>query len=258
LAVIAGLRLRWELMRWRSAGRQAQLWWRDDDVAGACPVLERLLALAQSAGAPLTLAVIPASALAGLSQRLAGTRDVTTAQHGADHVNRRVGPAAGEFPPEWSGGEVRAAILAGWMRMRRLPGALKVFVPPWNDIHPQLPAVLAAEGYAAWSAHGALGADMAGAVARIDVHLDLLRWRGGARFRGRRRFLGELAAQLRRRRRAGRWGAPIGLLTHHLAHDERAWAFLAEFLPWAAREPALAWRGLEDLIDAELGCAARP
>src|SRR5438132_1435783 len=74
---------------------------------------------------------------------------------------------------------------------------------------------------------------------RIDAHLDLLRWRGGARFRGDAAMAEALRAALRERRRLQRWDAPIGLLTHHLDHDAAAWTFLDRFLAWSSRQPAL-------------------
>jgi len=246
------LALRLELARWRRAGRTARLWWRDDDAAGGSAALDRLLQASRAAGAPLTLAVVPAGDMAGLSARLARAPLVSVAQHGVDHRNRRIGPAAGEFPHDWTLEDVEISLRRGWSLMQRLPRAERVFVPPWNDVHPQLEAALAACGYAGWSVNGAVGA--AGPVARTDVHLDLLRWRGGARFRGRGRFLRALTAELRRRRRAGLWTAPIGLLTHHLAHDEPAWSFLEAFLRWTARRGDMAWLGLPEL----LGEAAAP
>lgn len=237
-----------ELRRWSAAGRRARLWWRDDDAAGASANLDRLLRLSRSAGAPLTLAVIPGGDLRGLAERLSDAPRVTVAQHGLDHVNRRLGPHAGEFPHDWPALEVAVALGRGWRRLRHLPGARLVFVPPWNDIHPGLVEALTMAGYLGWSAYGALG--QAAKPPRIDAHLDLLRWRPGARFRGRRRLLNAFAAELRRRRRAGAWEAPIGLLTHHLAHDEPAWAFLSAFLTWTLAHPAVGWVGLDDLFGA--------
>jgi hypothetical protein len=35
---------------------------------------------------------------------------------------------------------------------------------------------------------------------------------------------------LAERRRAGLWDEPLGLLSHHLDHDEDAWRFLEVFL----------------------------
>ncbi|HEY0437010.1 MAG TPA: polysaccharide deacetylase [Phenylobacterium sp.] len=241
-----------ELRRWRAAGRRARLWWRDDDAAGPWPSLDRLLAASTAADVPLTLAVVPSGDMRALAVRLTRAPLVVAAQHGLDHLNRRKGPEAGEFPHDWTRPEVIAALRRGWSLMGPLPRTTRVFVPPWNDVHPQLPAALGAAGYAAWSASGELSEldDNPSGLSRIDVHLDLLRWRGGARFRGEGRFLRALANELRRRRLAGRWSAPIGLLTHHLDHDAAAWAFLTRFLAWSAREPALEWTALEDLIGA--------
>ncbi|WP_372785706.1 polysaccharide deacetylase [Phenylobacterium sp.] len=234
-----------EAGRWRRAGRTARLWWRDDDAAGPSPRLDRLLAISRETKVPLTLAVVPGGDMPALAARLADTAGVAVVQHGVDHQNRRAGSVAGEFPHDWTESQVEAELRRGWRLIQGLPRAQRVFVPPWNDIHPRLQAALRAGGYAAWSANGALGG---GAPARADVHLDLLRWRGGARFRGQGRLLAALAAEMRRRRRAGLWDAPIGLLTHHLVHDEAAWGFLADFLRWTSRRPEFAWVSLTHLV----------
>jgi hypothetical protein len=126
-------------------------------------------------------------------------------------------------------------------------------VPPWNDAHPLLERALASCGYAGWSVNGemASGERRPGdGLPRVDVHLDLMRWRGGARFRGKGRFLKAFRMELRRRRRAGLWDAPIGLLTHHLAHDEASWAFLESFLRRTARRAEFTWVALPALIRA--------
>jgi hypothetical protein len=235
-----------ELRRWRAQGRQVRLWWRDDDARAPSPELDRLLTIAH--GRPLALAVIPDGDLARLAAHLQGVGGVSVIQHGVDHTNRRDGPSAGEFPHEWRRIRVATQIRAGWARLNRMPGALPVFTPPWNDIHPDLPAVLGDCGYLGWSAWGEDSA--LGQPPRIDTHLDLMRWKGGARFRGEAKFLGELRRLLTARRRAGLWDAPVGLLTHHLVHDEAAWAFLAQFLDWTSRQPGLAWTGLPDLLAA--------
>jgi len=237
-----------ELRRWGAAGARARLWWRDDDAAGLTPGLDRLLAAAAAADIPLTLAVIPSGDIGALATRLARAPRAQAAQHGVDHLNRRQGREAGEFPHDWPAAEVTAQLRRGWSLMAGLPRSLAVYVPPWNDAHPELAAALSAAGYAGWSANGTLGG-VGDGLPRIDVHLDLLRWRGGARFRGRGRFLGTLARELRRRRLAGRWDAPIGLLTHHLDHDAAAWAFLGRFLAWSGREPALEWVALGAILE---------
>ncbi len=235
-----------ELRRWRRAGRTARLWWRDDDAAGGSAALDRLLQASRATGVPLTLAAVPAGDMAGLAARLARASLVTVVQHGVDHQNRRSGPAAGEFPHDWSRHELEIALHRGWSLLQTVPRAQPIYVPPWNDVHPELEAALGAGGYAGWSVNGELAPE---GLARVDAHLDLMRWRGGARFRGRGRFLKTLTGELARRRRAGLWAAPIGVLTHHLAHDEAAWRFLEAFLAWTARDE-FAWAALSDLLAA--------
>jgi hypothetical protein len=244
------LKLSRELARWRKAGRTARLWWRDDDAAGASAALDRLLQASRATGVPLTLAVVPAGDMRSLAGRLARASMVNVVQHGVDHRNRRGGPAAGEFPHDWPRRDLETALRRGWSLLQAVPRSQPVYVPPWNDAHPELEAALGACGYAGWSANGELAPAVRedGGPPRLDVHLDLLRWRGGARFRGRGRLLSALADELRRRRLAGRWEAPIGLLTHHLAHDERAWRFLEAFLAWSAARGELAWVALPAVL----------
>jgi hypothetical protein len=240
-----------ELRRWRAAGRTARLWWRDDDASGSATaldrqLLDRLVELSRLTATPLALAVVPVGELSGLAMRLDGAELVSVTQHGVDHQNRREGPAAGEFPYDWSQRQIADALAAGWSRLATLPRALKVFVPPWNDVHPRLERALGAGGYAGWSANGLVSAS--GTCPRLDVHLDLMRWRGGPRFRGAGKLSAGLAAELRRRRRTGLWEAPIGLLSHHLAHDAAAWSFLDDFLRWSAAQPELSWVSLPELL----------
>jgi hypothetical protein len=242
-----------ELGRWRRAGRTAQLWWRDDDAAGGSAALDRLLQASRASGVPLTLAAVPAGDMTGLAARLARTSLVSVVQHGVDHQNRRGGPAAGEFPHGWTQNELEIALRRGWSLLQAIPRAQPVYVPPWNDIHPQLEAALGVCGFVGWSVSGGLAAacDLGErGLPRVDAHLDLMRWRGGARFRGQGRFLKTLAGELARRRKAGLWAAPLGILTHHLAHDARAWRFLEAFLTWSLSRREFAWAALPDLLRA--------
>ena len=146
------------------------------------------------------------------------------------------------FAPHADRDVITAALTEGWGRLAALPGAVKLFVPPWNAVHPVLPRALDDAGYLGWSAWDA--ARSPGPPPRVDAHLDLLRWGGGARFRGAGAFLARMTRLLAQRRKAGDWAQPIGVLTHHLDHDEAAWRFLAQLL--ARRD--LDWRGLPDLL----------
>lgn len=234
-----------ELRRWRAAGHRATLWWRDDDARVPSAELDRLLAI--RGRAPLTLAVIPDGDMVALGARLIDAAGVSVVQHGVDHQNRRLGAVAGEFPPDWRRIRVATQVRAGWRRLAVLPAVERIFVPPWNDVHPELPVVLSDCGYEGWSAWGQVSDD-GEPTPRIDAHLDLMRWKGGARFRGEAKFLGELRGLLTERRRTGQWLAPVGLLTHHLAHDEAAWAFLDRFTRWSEGHSDVVWRSLPELL----------
>jgi hypothetical protein len=84
-----------------------------------------------------------------------------------------------------------------------------------------------------------------GPLRRLDAHLDLLRWSDIPHFRGKGKFLGDLRRQLARRRRANMLALPVGLLTHHLDHDEAAWCFLGNFIDFAKAHFEI--RGYSDL-----------
>jgi hypothetical protein len=181
---------------------------------------------------------------------LAGAQDVSVAQRGLDHQNRLTEPTAGL---DLQRSRLGALLRRGWALIKTLPYAEPVFVPPCNDVHPELEAALLDCGYAGWSASAEMEASYV--LPRVDVHLDLLGWSGGARFPGRRKFLGALASELAIRRRSRCWRAPIGLLTHHLDQDARAWSFLEDFLEWSGSQRAIVWLSLGELLPGALGRA---
>jgi hypothetical protein len=215
-----------ELWRWRRLGQTPRIWWRDDDTRAPSAALDRLLKAA--GGLPLALAVVPDGDLAALAARLGPEPSVTVSQHGVDHVNRR---GADQPPNEYPAGStieaVVARIVAARGRMQEAGLEPAFYTPPWNQIDETLAAALPETGFTALSAAAPARA-VAGTV-RFDSHLDILRWKGGVRFRGYGRVLAALTRQLRRRRLGKAFDAPIGLLTHHLVHDDPAWAFIAWF-----------------------------
>jgi hypothetical protein len=239
-----------ELRRWTQAGKRARLWWRDDDARSPSRALRRLLDLSDHHAVPLTLAVIPDSEPLRLAPLLARRTQVRVIQHGVSHADHGQAAAGGEFAPEMTREDIVRELSSGWAALRGLPGLFPAFAPPWNDIHPALPAALRCFGFVGLSGWGELSP--ATRPFRIDAHLDLMRWRGGPRFRGRGRFEADLRAALALRRRQGSWAAPIGLLTHHLAQDEAAWKYLAEFLAWSRRRPEFEWTALDALVAVEL------
>lgn len=233
-----------ELARWRARGHKPRLWWRDDDAGEAVPALERLLALSVGRGLPITLAVIPHKMTPALPA-LVVRQGVTVAQHGTDHRDRSGGGPSTEFPPSEPPASIATRLAEGWARLEPLPNRIPLFVPPWNALSDSLIAGLPLAGFRGLSATGQPW-PLREPLPRLDVMIDLLRWKPAPAFRGTRAILRRLKRALRERRRTGRWDAPIGLLTHHLDHDEATWAFI-ESLP-ARLGTKVSWLGHEDLI----------
>ncbi|USQ96794.1 polysaccharide deacetylase family protein [Caulobacter sp. RL271] len=219
-----------ELRLWAKAGHAPVLWWRDDDARGPTGPLEQLLSLARRREAPLTLAAIAGPHLTDLVRRVETEPGVEIAVHGFRHVNRQPeGRGFGEIVEgdevEWVRSQLRATVMA----FHRAGVAPSLFVPPWNNLRPQLLEALPDSPLSAVSGFDQ-NAGVTGGVARLDAHLDVLRWKDGARFRGTWKFLSRMRRLLKQRRLAGQWNQPIGLLTHHLDHDHATWLFLEQFL----------------------------
>ncbi len=221
-----------EIARWREAGRSAELWWRDDDAADAGPALDRLLAVHRETEVPLALAVVPAKATEALAQRVSGESGVDVLQHGYAHVNHA---AASEKKTELGTHRPVMMVLGelgtGWLALERLfgPRALPVLVPPWNRIAAPLVPTLPEIGFVALSTFGGRRrAEPVRGLKQINTHLDVVDWKGGRGFVGEEAALAVLVHALGESR--SRSGEPVGVLTHHLAMDERGWDFLRSLL----------------------------
>src|SRR5579863_305273 len=232
-----------ELDRWERAGRVASLWWRDDDAVTDTPQLGELLRLAEEA--PIALAVIPALARPELAAAVHGRPLVTVLQHGWQHANRAEHGKKSEYPRERSASVVAAEIGAGWARLKALFGrrALAVLVPPWNRFAGEFLPLLSGNGIAGISTMvSPRGSASPSGVVAIDVHVDLVAWRGDRGFIGAGVALGGLVDHLR----AQRLNAPdsagaIGILTHHLIMDDPTAAFLDRLILLTRGHAAARW-----------------
>jgi hypothetical protein len=235
-----------ELDRWASEGRTACFWWRDDDAIAATPVLDRLIGLHHSSGAPLALAVIPAQAEPGLAERLTSEPRIAALQHGYAHHNHAgSSEKKSEFPNNRSLIERLADLRAGHDRLRGLvaPGQLQpVFVPPWNRLAPDCLPAMPDLGLTAVSTFGARGSYWAApGLAALNTHIDPIDWHGHDNAATAERSLAVTCAHLRAMRAGQQDLQPLGLLTHHLRHDETIWAFAAAFLSRTASHAAVHW-----------------
>ncbi len=210
-------------------GTRLRFWLRDDDAVDVTPALERLSDLCAVAGLPVLLAVIPAGITADLAGWLAAQPLFTPCQHGLAHTNHA---ASGERACELGGDRPDAVVLAelraGRGRLRAALGPVApsdILVPPWNRIRDSLVPQLPALGFTALSTFK--GPQPRVALPRLDCDLDIIDWRNGRHGRSDEDLCARLVRLIDG---AIATGEAIGLLTHHLAHDEAAWGFLARLL----------------------------
>jgi hypothetical protein len=237
-----------ELDAWAKQGKTARLWWRDDDAVAPTPQLEALVELA--ADIPLGLAVIPALARSELADALDDASRVAVLQHGWCHANHGGGGKKSEFPADRQPAEVACELRAGRERLSALFGDrfVPVLAPPWNRFAPEFDALLREAGLLGVS-------DLAGhreipptGIAALDVHLDLVDWRGHRGFIGEEVALAGLTEELRARRLGAEQDTAIGILTHHLVMDAPAAAFLSELLDLTRLHRAVRWVGPAEML----------
>lgn len=243
----AWLPLMMELARWKEAGRTAEFWLRDDDAVEPTEPLDRLLGLTEKFGVPVTLAVIPAFTGNALASRLAGALQVTVAVHGWSHENHAPdGEKKQELGRHRERGIVLDELRRGLSRITNLHGQRMVplLVPPWNRIHPDLLPDLMPLGFTALSAFGPA---RPAAIRTINSNVDLMDWHGTRGCRDHGLIARDIAEQLAR---AFEGGDAVGILTHHLVHDEAAWAFLQRLFELTASHTACRWRSIRELIAA--------
>ncbi|MGO7905031.1 polysaccharide deacetylase family protein [Rhizobium leguminosarum] len=237
-----------ELDRWQAAGRVARFWLRDDDAVEPTQALETLMALAGQSEVPLTLAVIPGLTGDALAARLVEDAAVAVAVHGWSHANH-AGP---ERKKQELGGDRPADVVLGelgegFRLLQRLHPArfLPVLVPPWNRIDAALIPALPGLGFAALSVYGR--AKQGGPVPLLNTHVDIIDWHGTRGGRSETDLVAELVAELRHRFAGS--DEPVGVLTHHLAHDAAAWDFLSVLFATTRRHPAVRWSPAAALLE---------
>lgn len=223
-------------------GRQARFWWRDDDAVEDTAELRRLVDRARHFGAPVLLAVVPAQARANLVPLLGA--GVTAAVHGFAHINH-AGP--GEKKQELGSHRgVQAALdelSSGRDRLLDLFGErlAPVLVPPWNRIAPEIAARLPDIGFRGMSTFGPEDRiEPVTGLTVVNTHLDPIDWHG-SRSLGDTGLLIDLAVRHVRQCAAGGKTAALGLLTHHLVHDDAIWSFIDAFLERTAVREGVRW-----------------
>lgn len=243
--------LQGELARWIHANRSAKFWLRDDDAVEPTAALDRLIRLANDFDVPTTLAVIPAHTGDALAERLATERWISVAVHGWSHENhaskdRKKQELGSDHPQEL----VLRQLREGCMLLARLyPDRFApVLVPPWNRIDAALLPFLGACGFKALSVFGPARPTET-SVPQINTHVDLMDWHGTRGCRDHAELVAAIVEQLRQRFDGS--GEPIGILTHHLVHDESAWVFLTKLFQVVDRTPGGRWLSINDLMKSQ-------
>ncbi|TJV44768.1 MAG: polysaccharide deacetylase [Mesorhizobium sp.] len=234
-----------ELARWQRAGRKAEFWLRDDDAVDPTLALDRLLDLTGDFAVSVTLAVIPALTNEKLVVRLDQVPHATVAVHGWAHRNHA---PEGEKKQELGAHRPREVVLDDLGRgLSRVTGlhaarAVPMLVPPWNRIDAGVVSDLGSTGFTALSV---FGPPKPAALAVINSNVDIMDWHGTRGCRDHGLLVQAIVAQLQR---AFDGGEPVGLLTHHLVHDESAWLFLERLFEITTRTEACAWLPIKTLI----------
>jgi hypothetical protein len=225
--------------------RRIDFWWRDDDAEDVTPALDRLLSLAKRCDLPLAVAVVPKRATEALAARLETEPRVTVLQHGWAHTNHA---AAGEKKIELGGARSVSEMLEDLRRGRERLEALfpkhflPVLAPPWNRIADCLRGAIGDAGLRGLSTIGPKSAP-----GEVNVHLDIFVWRPARRTISRAEAFSRLAAEVERRLQGAR--EPIGIMTHHLVHEEESWALLDDLLQATAKHPAVKWPEIKELFE---------
>lgn len=243
-----------ELEAWSEIPGGATFWWRDDDLTRSGPQAERLAALSNAMAIPLLLAVIPHAMDTSIAQ-VAGPA-LWFAQHGWAHADHSLPPEPGkrrkkiELGGDYAQASLEADLRQGWGRLSALPAdrLLQVLVPPWNRIEPRVVAALPALGYVGLSGSGPRRDN--GPLRIVNVHVDVIDWRGTGGFVGEAAALTQVLEHLSARRRGTVDSTePTGLMTHHAVHDAATWAFVAGLLEAVASHPHASWLSPGKLFD---------
>ncbi|KXF74920.1 polysaccharide deacetylase [Paramesorhizobium deserti] len=233
-----------ELDRWSDAGRVADFWLRDDDAAEPTAALDRLLDLTGDYAVPVTLAVVPAFTGEALAARLARAQHALVAVHGWAHENHASGSEKKqELGPHRPRDVVLEELARGLGVITKLHGArvIPMLVPPWNRIDIGLVPELGRLGFEALSV---FGPPKPAPIRLVNSNIDVMDWHGTRGCRDHAVLVGEIVAQLKR---AFAGGDPVGLLTHHLVHDEAVCSFMERLFEVTSRN-GVRWRSPREIL----------
>ena len=232
------------LERLTAKGEHVQFWLRDDDAVVPTVALKRLLDLCADHSVPLTLAVIPRDTEQPLATALQARDNVAVAVHGWSHANHAgTSGKKQELGSHRPLAETVKELKAGFDKLSGLypQQFIPMLVPPWNRIAPEVIEALPALGFRSLSV---FGPEKDAVPPLLNSHLDIMNWHGVRGGRDPEELFAELAKLLDEQGRP----KTIGILTHHLVHDDNAWAFLQALMAATSGNPACRWVGARDAV----------
>ncbi len=266
-------KLEHELAKWKGQGLKARFWLRDDDAIRVTPALNRLADVADKFKKRIGLAVIPAKLEQSLIDALRNDQHHFFPMcHGLHHANYGTVFAPDEFGPARSIDALRRdAAEALKIFMSAFPSTAPYFVPPYCMISKTFEQELAQIGFAGLSnvpstvarklsslnaRTGLLPLNLLPTVSTLvtagssdlSVHIDLIDWKrksAHSRVNIEAKVLGELRM---RRKHYISPDTPIGILAHHLVHDNQIWLALEDLLAFLDSHEAAEFPALESLI----------
>jgi hypothetical protein len=120
-----------------------------------------------------------------------------------------------------------------------------VLVPPYNYLAPHLVGSVKSAGFSFVSCSG----DFAGLqIASRNVHVDVIDWRRKQVAAPDRMVRGVIAALRLRRYGLVEATSPVGMITHHLVHDEPIWERTRCLLDRLAEHPAVSFPPLGEIF----------
>ncbi len=242
--------LKQALDRLAQQGEKIDFWLRDDDAIEPTAALGRLTGLCMEFSVPLLLAVIPAPTNEKLAAHLDGLKkaDIAVAVHGWTHKNH-AGPQEkkqelGSHRPLT---QVTDELAAGFAKLSDLHASrfVPMLVPPWNRIASPVIAALPDLGFRSLST---FGPKKPAPVAVLNSDVDIMDWHGTRGGRPADALFAEILSLLDRPLEEKDARQVIGILGHHLVHDEQAWDFLTRLFRLTSGHPACRWRSVTDLL----------
>ena len=102
--------------------------------------------------------------------------------------------------------------------------------------------LLSEHGFAALSVYGKA---KPAPISMVNTHVDIVDWQAGKACRDHAALVGQLVEELGGGSPAA--PEPVGILTHHLVHDEAAWPFLGRLFEVTDAQGGCRWRSIGEL-----------